>query len=239
MKLPCSQADQQILNIRMGPGGSSVARTSSTASPAVIRQLESAPVMTNPSHYFRRVSYLFALAISLASPCSYAQQNHVGATTAHGDPAQIVRQALLPLFQQKKGAEENETRFFSPAFKKLADDYFSVDENARDFDADPLLGTQDWSALTPSFSTFVLDDHHAKVQVSFTLDKKYANDPEIKTQPANIYTVLFDDQRGWTIEDIAYSEGITLRDIVSHNTWCHHAFHDQGHIDACKIDVWK
>ena len=96
---------------------------------------------------------------------------------------------MLPLFQQKKGAEENETRFFSAAFKKLADDYFSVDENARDLDAVFRSGMQDWGVLTPSFSIFVLDDHHAKVQVSFALDKKYANDPEIKTQPANIYTV--------------------------------------------------
>jgi hypothetical protein len=197
--------------------------------------------MTKACHFFHRASWLFALAISIsvASPCSYAQPNHVGATTVHGDLAQIVRQALLPLFQHKNGAEENETRFFSPAFKKIADDYFSVDENARDFDADPLVGMQDWSALTPSFSTFVLDDHHAKVQVSFTLDKKYANDPGIKKQPANIYTVLFDDQRGWTIDDIAYSEGITLRDMIFHAAWCRHAFHDRDRIADCKIDMWK
>jgi len=43
------------------------------------------------------------------------------------------------------------------------------------------------------------------------------------------------NMRGWTIDNIAYSDGITLRDII----WCHHAFHDQDHIDACKIDVWK
>ncbi len=68
--------------------------------------------MTNPYHYFRHASCLFALAISLASPCSYAQQNHVGATTVHGDPAQIVRQALLPLFQQKSGADKTKHASF-------------------------------------------------------------------------------------------------------------------------------
>ncbi len=97
---------------------------------------------------------------------------------------------------------------------------------------------QDWSALTPSFSTFVLDDLHAKVQVSFTTDKKYANDGNSTQQP-NTYVVLFDDQRGWKIDDVAYSDGITLRDIISHNTWCRHAFHDQAHIGACAIDTWK
>jgi hypothetical protein len=134
------------------------------------------------------------------------------AQVLRADPSQTVQQALLPLLQRKKGADQNETRFFSSAFKKLADEYFSVDDNARDFDADWLLGMQDWGGLTPEFFTTVLDDSHAKVKVSF---KQQSGD----VQSYNVYTVVFDG-KNWTIDDIAYSDGKSLRDTISHAAWC-------------------
>ena len=186
---------------------------------------------------FCLLSCVAALAIFAPAP-SNAQQNHVGVTTSHGDPAQVVRKALLPLFQHKKGADRAETSFFSAELRKLADDYFSAGNNAGDFDADWLLGMQDWGGMTPSFSTFVLDDQHAKIKVSFALDQKYVSEGG-QTPSPNIYTAVFDDPRGWTIDDVVYSDGLTLRDIISHNTWCRRAFHDEANVSACKIDMWK
>lgn len=186
---------------------------------------------------FATIALASALAVALTGIDSDAQQNRIGVATSHGDPTQIVRQALLPLFQGTNGAADNETRFFSPAFKKLADDYFSVGENARNFDADWLLGVQDWGALTPSFSTYVVDDRHAKVQVSFALDKKYENDGSQKQLP-NVYTVVFDDQRGWTIDDIDYSDGISLRDQIAHEAWCRRT-RNQEHNRVCSDGMWK
>ena len=179
-----------------------------------------------------------ALTTFLIGTGSYAEQNQVGTTTTHGDPSQIVRQALLPLFQQKKGADQNETRLFSPELKMLADQYFAVGDNARNFDADWLLGMQDWSGQTPSFSTFILDDGHAKVQVSFKPDRKYASADD-QARPPNTYTVLFDKNIGWRIDDIAYSEGITLRGVIAHDAWCRRAFRDSTKLEQCQINSWR
>jgi hypothetical protein len=122
------------------------------------------------------------------------------------DPSQIVRQALLPLFEHKKGANQNEIRFFTPTLKKLAYDYFAIDDNARDFDADWLLGMQDWSGITPTFSTIIIDVNHAKVIVSFTLPQGDAGQ--------NVYIVIFDGKH-WAIDDIIYSDKKSLRDLIA------------------------
>jgi hypothetical protein len=78
-------------------------------------------------------------------------------------PPKCYAKPIQPLFQDKKGADRDETNFFSPELKRLAEAYFAADDNARDFDADWILGMQDWSGLTPSFSTFILDERRARV----------------------------------------------------------------------------
>jgi len=165
--------------------------------------------------------YIAAFAVFNICNCSCLAQNRVGLVTSHGDPAQVVRQAILPLFQHKKGADSNETSFFSPELKRLADAYFAADDNARDFDADWLLGMQDWDG-TPSFSPFILGERRARVTVKFTTDDKSkgATNPI----PPVIYTVTFDERSGWKIDDIAYGDGKTLRDMIAHDSWCRATF---------------
>ena len=165
--------------------------------------------------------YIAAFAIFNICNCSCRAQNRAGLVTSHGDPAQVVRQAIQPLFQHKKGADSNETNFFSPELKRFADAYFAADDNARDFDADWLLGMQDWDG-TPSFSPFILGERRARVTVEFTMDDKSKG----ATNPISrvIYTVTFDERSGWKIDDIAYGDGIKLRDMIAHDSWCRATF---------------
>jgi hypothetical protein len=182
-------------------------------------------------------SYIPAFLMFVASNCSCFGQNRVSVVTSHADPALVVRQAIQPLFQHKKGADSKETSFFSTEFKHLADAYFAADDNARDFDADWLLGMQDWSGLTPSFSTFILDERRAKVKIDFTMADKSKGDT-IPTLPV-IYMVTFDDRYGWKIDDVVYGDGITLRDMIAHNSWCRATFHDVDKFEECRISSFR
>lgn len=134
-------------------------------------------------------------------------------TASHGDPSEAVRNAVVPLLKNQRGADQNETRFFSPSLKVIADKYFSIEDNARDFDADWILGMQDWGGLTPSFSTFVLDESHALVTMTLSVNDAQ---PQIMR-----YDVVFDSSGGWKIDDISYNGGPpSLREMISHFYWC-------------------
>ena len=167
----------------------------------------------------------------LASIYSCFAQDRIGVVTSHGDPALIVRQAIQPLFQHNKGSDSKETNFFSSEFKRLADAYFAADDNARDFDADGLLGRQDWSG-SPSLSTVVLDERRARVKAEFTPEDKSKGDT-VPTPPV-IYMVTFNDRSGWKIDDIMYGDGITLRDMIGHASWCRAAFHETDKFEMCR-----
>ena len=128
--------------------------------------------------------------------------------TSHGDPAQVVHAALDPIFQQKDGAFNNETRFFSKSVKVRADAYFSVDDNNRDFDADWLIGSQDMSDMKGDFSTDFLDARHAIVTVSFRDSHgATAKDP-------NRYHLVFNELPGWAIQDIDYGDNGSFSDVI-------------------------
>ncbi len=94
-------------------------------------------------------------ALSASKTTTWIAEQPSHATTSHGDPAQIVHQALDPIFQKKAGAEDDESRYLTPAVKLRADAFFSVEDNARSFDSDLLLGMQDWSDMTPVFLRLV------------------------------------------------------------------------------------
>jgi hypothetical protein len=80
------------------------------------------------------------------------------------DPVAAVRHALQPLFEKKPNGDLNETASFTPEFKALADRYFSNEDNARSFDADWLLGVQEWDFLTPTYSTYMSNNTQAVVR---------------------------------------------------------------------------
>jgi hypothetical protein len=137
-------------------------------------------------------------------------------TMIHGNPSEFVRHVLTPLFEQAPNAERDETATFAPDFKVLADKYFSSEDNARSFDADWLLGVQDWSESTPSYSAFVVDDGHATVKVEVRYNG--ASDDKVPTF-TNIYYVVYREGE-WRIDDIMYDDRITLRQIIAHGSWC-------------------
>jgi hypothetical protein len=184
----------------------------------------------------RLINYTTAFLMFIASNCSCLAQNHVDVVTSHGDPAVVVRQAIQPLLQNKKGAESSETSFFSREFKHLAEAYFAADDNARAFDADWLLGIQDWGGLVPSVSAFILGERRARVKVEFTMEKsKEGATPTLQV----IYLVTFDDQSGWKIDDIVYDGGITLRDMIAHDLWCRATFRSPDKFEGCRITSWR
>jgi len=99
---------------------------------------------------------------------------------------------------------------------------------------------QDWSEMTPSFSIFVIDERRAKVKVDFTSAKKDDKEDDKRSiSTSNLYTIILDDRLGWRIDDIDYSNQITLREMIAHNGWCHHVFRKLADFSECNVTAWK
>ena len=132
--------------------------------------------------------------VLLKGPASVARETS-NTIAVHGNPLEFLRHVLRPLFEHAPNADRDETAAFAPEFKTLADKYFSNNDNARSFDADLLLGLQDWSESTPSYSVFVVDDTHATVRVEISYNG--ASGDKVPTQN-NIYYVVYGES-GWRI----------------------------------------
>jgi hypothetical protein len=134
-------------------------------------------------------------------------------TVANGDPSLVLRHAALPLINQVRGADRRETTFFTPQVKTIVETYFAKGDNARNFDADWLLGIQDWSGQVPAFSSLVISEKEAIVRLSLTSPGQA---PIILR-----YRVLFTDRAGWKIDDVIYNGApASLRDLIKRQDWC-------------------
>jgi hypothetical protein len=182
----------------------------------------------------RRMTALIGAVACLLGSGSIAKEASNTITT-QGNPSEFVRRVLTPLFERAPHADRDETATFAFEFKTLVDKYFSIQDNARSFDADWLLGAQDWSESTPSYSAFVIDDTHAIVKV----EVRYNGAPEDKVSTfTNIYNVVY-REGGWRIDDIMYDDRITLRQIIAHGSWCKLRTRNSTNYDSCNMDSWR
>jgi hypothetical protein len=135
-----------------------------------------------------------------------------------GSPTSAIFEVVNGLLSQRI-KDSGEIRYFTRDFALVSTNYLK--KYGREFDADVLLGVQDWSSLSiKNLQEVYLGDKKAIV-IAVLHDTYIEKGGEQKIPDMILRYILSRvDGSSWKIDDIMYNDLVSFRDFIAHANWC-------------------
>jgi hypothetical protein len=170
--------------------------------------------------------------ITVSAPAK--AQSTGSANEGNNGPKSTVYEVVNGLLSQRI-KDSDETQYFAPAFALACNNY--ITKYGRYFDAEVLLGVQDWSSMSiKSIRDVYLSNSKALVYTVLydTYDETHGN-PKVPDMIMK-YTLIRVEGLGWKIDDIMYNDRSSMREEIAHAAWCESTVKQSGNpIKGCEM----